>query len=75
MKKIKVSIIILAVIICAYTVWCQTYSFDFDKATSHLTEHGRNLSIVVLGTLCEHYRLVDALLLSCQLSGIVTTCH
>lgn len=45
MKKIKVSIIILAVIICAYTVWCQTYSFDFDKATSHLTEHGRNKSI------------------------------
>ena len=36
-KKVFAGLLILLV---GYAVWMQTYSFDAEKATTHLTEHG-----------------------------------
>ena len=41
-KKVFAGLLILLV---GYAVWMQTYSFDAEKATTHLTEHGRDHSI------------------------------
>ena len=35
----------LLIVLIGYAVWTQTYSFDAEKATAHLTEHGRDKSI------------------------------
>ena len=35
----------LLIVLIGYAVWTQTYSFDADKATAHLTENGRDKSI------------------------------
>lgn len=40
--RILVSLVILAIVFFA---WTQTYTFNIEKATVHLTEHGRNKSI------------------------------
>lgn len=45
MKKIRVLLSTLAFIIIVFVVWAQTYTFNIDKATAHLTEHGREKSI------------------------------
>lgn len=42
---IKKTLIFIALIVGIYAVRCRTYSFDADKATAHLTEHGRDKSI------------------------------
>ena len=41
-KKVFVGLLIL---LTGYAVWTQTYSFDAEKAITHLTEHGRDKSI------------------------------
>ena len=35
----------LLIVLIGYAVWTQTYSFDAEKATAHLTENGRDKSI------------------------------
>ncbi len=41
MKTFGKTIVIIAIIIGIYAIWCRTYSFDAEKATAHLTAHGR----------------------------------
>ena len=45
MKKLRRVLIVIAVIGLVYAVWCQIYTFNVEKATRHLSEHGRNKSI------------------------------
>ncbi len=44
MRKLRIKIFIIAIIIGIYAIWCRTYSFDADMATSHLTQHACNRS-------------------------------
>lgn len=45
MKKIRVLLSTLAIITIVFDVWAKTYIFNINKATAHLTEHGREKSI------------------------------
>ena len=45
MTKIKKTLIGFSIIVTGYIVWTQCYKFNIDRATTYLTEHGRNKSI------------------------------
>lgn len=44
MTKAKKTVIGIAIALAGYAVWTQTYSFDVEKATKHLTENGQDKS-------------------------------
>ena len=44
-KQLRRIVVSLLVCIIVFVVWAQTYTFNIEKATAHLTEHGRDTSI------------------------------
>ena len=44
MRKARKVFFILSVVIAVYAAWTQTYCFDVEKATKHLTENGQEKS-------------------------------
>ncbi len=45
-KKPKKGVFIFVALFASiYGLWCKSYSFNVEKATTHLTEYGRNKSI------------------------------
>ena len=40
MKFLKRLFFVVTIIVCVFGVWSQTYTFNVEKATKHLTEHG-----------------------------------
>ena len=45
MKKVRLLTYFLGGEAIVFFVWAQTYTFNVEKATAHLTEHGRKTSI------------------------------
>ena len=45
MKKVRLLTYFLGGVAIVFFVWAQTYTFNVEKATAHLTEHGRKTSI------------------------------
>ncbi len=45
MRRIKRLAIIAIFLVAVFFTWSQCYTFDVKKATTHLTDHGRNKSI------------------------------
>jgi hypothetical protein len=44
MRKTKKVFFVLSIVLAVYAVWTQTYHFNVEKATKHLTENGQEKS-------------------------------
>jgi len=44
MRRLKNTLLVLALVLIGYAIWTQAYSFDADKAANYLTENGQDKS-------------------------------